>query len=139
MRSIILKSASNYLLPLLLLFAVFILLRGHYQPGGGFVGGLIASVAFVLHAFANGLEKTKEFLKYHPAVFIPIGLATALLSGFAPMVINQPFMKSLWFQDPLPVVGMIGSALFFDIGVFFVVVGVTLTILFTIAETANDD
>lgn len=138
MKTIILRTASNYLLPLLLLFAVFILLRGHYQPGGGFVGGLVASIAFVLHAFANGLEKTKEFLKYHPGLLIPIGLAIALISGFSPMLINEPFMKSLWFDDPLPVVGMIGSALFFDIGVFFVVIGVTLTILFTISETATE-
>jgi len=55
MKTLIFKTASNYLLPLLLLFAVFILLRGHYLPGGGFVGGLIASIAFVIHSFANGL------------------------------------------------------------------------------------
>ena len=138
MRSIILKTASNYLLPLLLLFSVFILLRGHYEPGGGFVGGLIASVAFVLHAFANGLEKTKSFLKYHPGVLIPIGLAISLISGFAPMFLGEAFMKGLWFDTPMPVVGMIGSALFFDIGVFLVVIGVTLTILFTISETTDN-
>jgi multicomponent Na+:H+ antiporter subunit B len=138
MRSVILKTASNYLLPLLLLFSVFILLRGHYQPGGGFVGGLITSVAFVLHAFANGLEKTRAFLKYHPGVVIPIGLAISLLSGLAPMLAEKPFMTGIWFKDPLPVVGMVGSPLFFDIGVFFVVVGVTLTILFTISETTDD-
>jgi multicomponent Na+:H+ antiporter subunit B len=66
MKTIILKTASGYLLPLLLLFAVFILLRGHYEPGGGFVGGLVAAVAFVLHAFANGLKETRKFLKIHP-------------------------------------------------------------------------
>lgn len=137
MRSIILKAASNYLLPLLLLFAVFILLRGHYQPGGGFVGGLITSIAFVLHAFANGLEKTKDFLKYHPGILIPIGLSIALISGMAPMFIGEPFMKGLWFKEPFPVVGLVGTPLFFDIGVFFVVIGVTLTILFTISETAT--
>jgi multicomponent Na+:H+ antiporter subunit B len=138
MKTIILRAASNYLLPLLLLFSVFILLRGHYQPGGGFVGGLIASVAFVLHAFANGLVKTKAFLKYHPGILIPVGLAIALTSGFAPMLVGEPFMKSIWFKDPIPVVGMVGSALFFDIGVYFVVIGVTLTILFTISETAAE-
>ena len=53
MKTLILRTASNYLLPILLLFSIFILLRGHYLPGGGFVGGLIASIAFVLHAFAN--------------------------------------------------------------------------------------
>lgn len=136
MKSLILKTASEYLLPLLLLFSVFILLRGHYEPGGGFVGGLIASIAMVLHYFANGEEKTKEFIPFHPGIFIPIGLSISLLSGFLPLLIGSPFMTGLWYPDPFPVIGMIGTALFFDIGVYFVVVGVTLTIIFTIAESA---
>lgn len=136
MKTIILQTASNYLLPLLLLFSVFILLRGHYLPGGGFVGGLVASIAFVLHAFANGLDKTRTLLRLHPAYFMPVGLAIALLSGLAPMLSALPFMTALWYPTPAPVVGMIGSPLFFDIGVYLVVTGATLTIIFTISETA---
>jgi multicomponent Na+:H+ antiporter subunit B len=135
MKTIILQTASNYLLPLLLLFSFFILLRGHYLPGGGFVGGLVASIAFVLHAFANGLDKTRTLLRLHPAYFMPAGLAIALLSGLAPMLNALPFMTALWFPSPAPVVGMIGSPLFFDIGVYLVVTGATLTIIFTISET----
>lgn len=135
MKSIILKTASNYLLPLLLLFSFFILIRGHYYPGGGFVGGLVAAIAFVLHSFANGLDKTKEFLKYHPGVYIPIGLSVAYLSGLIPMMGGYPHMKGVWFTDPLPVIGMIGTPLFFDIGVYLVVLGISLTILFTISES----
>jgi multicomponent Na+:H+ antiporter subunit B len=134
MKSLILKTASEYLLPLLLLFSVFILMRGHYEPGGGFVGGLIASIALVLHFFANGEEKTRKFLHIHPGIFIPIGLTLSLVSGFLPILIGSPFMTGLWIPDPFPVIGMVGTALFFDIGVYFVVVGVTLTIIFTIAE-----
>jgi multicomponent Na+:H+ antiporter subunit B len=134
MKIILLKTAANYLLPLLLLFSVFILLRGHYEPGGGFVGGLIASIAFILHSLANGLENTKALLKYSPFYFIPFGLSIAILSGLAPMLIGEPFMTVLWFDNPLPVIGLVGSALFFDIGVYLVVIGVTLTILFTISE-----
>ncbi len=135
MKTIILKTASNYLLPLLLLFSVFILLRGHYLPGGGFVGGLVASIAFVLHAFANGLEQTRSLLRIHPAFFMPAGLAIAFLSGLAPLLFGMPFMTALWYPTPAPVVGMIGTPLFFDIGVFLVVTGATLTIIFTISET----
>ena len=62
MKTIIFKTASAYLLPLLLLFSIFILLRGHYLPGGGFVGGLMASIAFVIHSFANGIDKTGTLL-----------------------------------------------------------------------------
>lgn len=138
MKTIILRMASNYLLPLLLLFSVFVLLRGHYLPGGGFVGGLIASIAFVLHAFANGLKTTQKFLVYHPGVLIPTGLAISLLSGFVPLFKKDAFMKGVWFKEPLPVIGNVGTPLFFDIGVYFVVIGVTLTILFTISETTEE-
>ncbi|RBA28621.1 Na+/H+ antiporter subunit B [Flavobacterium tibetense] len=137
MKTLILKTASGYLLPVLLLFSVFILLRGHYLPGGGFVGGLVASIAFVLHAFANGLENTKNLLRIHPGFLMPFGLAIAFISGLAPMFLyDLPFLTGIWFDEPLPVIGMVGSALFFDTGVFLVVIGVTLTIIFTISESA---
>lgn len=137
MKTLILKTASGYLLPVLLLFSIFILLRGHYLPGGGFVGGLVASIAFVLHAFANGLENTKSLLRIHPGFLMPFGLTIAFISGLSPVILTDlPFMTGLWFQDPLPVIGLIGSALFFDTGVYLVVVGVTLTIIFTISESA---
>lgn len=134
MKKIILRTASNYLLPLLLLFSVFVLLRGHYLPGGGFVGGLVASIAFVLHAFANGLRTTQRFLVYHPGFLIPTGLAISLVSGFITLFFGKPFMKGVWLAQPLPVIGKVGTPLFFDIGVYCVVIGVTLTILFTISE-----
>ncbi|MDQ7918591.1 Na+/H+ antiporter subunit B [Mesonia sp. MT50] len=137
MKTIILRTASNYLLPILLLFSIFILLRGHYLPGGGFVGGLIASIAFVLHAFANGLKDTKKLLKFHPGFLMPVGLSLAFLSGLLPVIFfDQAFMTGLWMQDPIPVIGSIGTALFFDVGVYIVVLGVTLTIIFTISESA---
>ena len=135
MKTIIFRTASDYLLPLLLLFSVFILLRGHYLPGGGFVGGLIASIAFVIHSFANGLEKTRNIIKFHPGFLMPIGLVFAIGAGAAPWIVGQPLMSGLWFDDPFPVIGMVGSALFFDTGVYLVVIGVSLTIIFTISET----
>jgi multicomponent Na+:H+ antiporter subunit B len=137
MKTLILRTASNYLLPLLLLFSVFILLRGHYLPGGGFVGGLVASIAFVLHAFANGLKTTQKFLIYHPGILIPIGLTISLFSGFVSLFKKEAFMRGAWFKEPFPVLGSVGTPLFFDLGVYFVVIGVTLTILFTISEATD--
>ncbi|HET8885051.1 MAG TPA: Na+/H+ antiporter subunit B [Salinimicrobium sp.] len=137
MKTIILRTASNYLLPILLVFSVFILLRGHYLPGGGFVGGLIAAVAFVLHAFANDLKETKLLLKIHPGFLIPFGLAISFFSGVFPILFEgSAFMTGIWYPGKIPVLGSMGTALFFDIGVYFVVIGVTLTILFTISESA---
>lgn len=134
MKTIIFKTASVYLLPLLLLFSVFILLRGHYLPGGGFVGGLIASIGFIIHSTANNLSMTRDILKFHPGFLMPIGLALALIAGILPWIGGLPFMTGLWFDQPVPVLGLLGSSLMFDAGVYLVVVGVTLTIIFTIAE-----
>lgn len=99
------------------------------------MGGLIASIAFILHSFANGLMNTKTLFRFHPGLLMPLGLGLAFLSGVAPLVLGLPFMTGIWYPEALPVLGSIGSALFFDIGVYLVVVGVTLTIIFTIADT----
>lgn len=136
MQTIILRTASDYLLPVLLLFSFFILLRGHYLPGGGFIGGLIAAIAFVLDAFANGLKNTKSLLKIHPGFLMPVGLSIAFASAISPLFFDLPLMTGLWASGPIPVIGTIGSALFFDTGVYLVVVGSSLTIILTISETA---
>lgn len=133
MNSSILQTATRYLLPILLLFSVFLLLRGHYYPGGGFVGGLVAAIAFVLHSFAYGTHSTMKILRYKPLSLIPIGLAVATLSMFLPVFWGLPVMTGLWLDEPVPVIGLIGTALFFDIGVYLVVIGAALTILFTIS------
>ncbi len=133
MRSPILQAATKYLLPILLLFSFFLLLRGHYFPGGGFVGGLVAAIAFVLHSFANGTESTMKLLKRKPLSLIPIGLGISVTSVTLPLLFGLPPMTGLWLDQPIPVIGMIGSSLFFDLGVYLVVIGVVLTILFTIS------
>lgn len=130
----ILQTATTYLLPLLLLFSVFVLLRGHYLPGGGFIGGLIASIAFVLHGFAYTIQRTLALFKYRPVNLIPFGLLLCFLSAFAPIFVGKPFFTSLWMEEKIAVIGSVGTPLFFDIGVYLVVIGVVLTILFTISK-----
>ena len=137
MRSIILQAATRYLLPILLLFSVFILLRGHYNPGGGFVGGLVASISFMLHSFAYGTDETMKLLRRKPLSLIPIGLALSVLSMFLPVFFGVPVMTGMWFENPMPVIGTIGTALLFDVGVYLVVIGVVLTILFTISQSVK--
>ncbi len=134
MKSIILRTASTYLLPILLLFSIFILLRGHYYPGGGFVGGLIASIAFVLHGFTNGVDSTLRLMPMHPGVLIPFGLGFSTISMFLPVFWGQPVMTSMWLPMKIPVLGMVGTTLLFDVGIYFVVIGVVLTILFSISQ-----
>lgn len=134
LQNTFLRTAADYLLPLLLLFSVFVLLRGHYLPGGGFVGGLIASIAFVLHSFAYSTRETKQLFRRDPFFLIPVGLSLTFISAILPAFAGEIFLSALWFAESLEVIGSVGSALFFDVGVYVVVVGVVLTILFTISE-----
>lgn len=130
----ILRTSTNYLLPLLILFSIFLLIRGHYLPGGGFVGGLVASIAFVLHSFAYSPVQTLKMFSVQPFFLIPTGLMLCFLSGMLPVLLGHPFMSVVWFADSVVAIGAFGSALLFDIGVYMVVIGVVLTILFTISE-----
>lgn len=130
----ILRTSTNYLLPLLILFSVFLLMRGHYLPGGGFVGGLVASIAFVLHSFAYSPTQTLKMFSVKPFFLIPTGLMICFLSGMLPTLLGHPFMSVVWFADAVVVIGAFGSALIFDLGVYMVVIGVVLTILFSISE-----
>ncbi len=134
MNSVILTTATRVLLPLLLLFSVFLLLRGHNEPGGGFVGGLVAAAAFTLYALAHDVERARRAVGVQPHTLIAIGLLVALASGLPGLIGGDPFMTSRWLGTPLPVVGKVGTPILFDLGVYFTVLGVTLLIEFTLAE-----
>lgn len=134
MGSIILYLAARYLMPLLMVFSVFLLIRGHNEIGGGFVGGLVAAAAFILYAIANNVQEARRILRVQPRVLIAAGLLVSLSSGLIGWLIGKPFMTGLWLKDPLPVIGKIGTPLMFDAGVYLVVIGVTLLIIFTLAE-----
>jgi multicomponent Na+:H+ antiporter subunit B len=135
MRSLILTTATRYLLPLMLLFSVFILLRGHHHPGGGFIGGLVASAAFALYGFAYGMPEARRVLFFDPMKLIGLGLLTAVSSGLLSPIIGQaPFLTPIWGENSYPALGKLGTPLFFDIGVYLTVIGVTLLIILTLAE-----
>ena len=134
MRSLILSTATRYLLPLLLLLSVYLLFRGHHMPGGGFVGGLTAAAAFALYTLAHGVADARTVLRINPRVFIVLGLFTAFSSGCLSLLAGLPFMTGLWSQDRLVVIGKAGTPVLFDIGVYLLVLGVVLTILFSLAE-----
>ena len=136
MTSLILSTASRLLLPLFLAFSIFILLRGHNEPGGGFVGGLIAAAAFALHAIAYDVEKTRTLLAINPRGLIVLGLFLAMISGMISLFIGEPFLTGQWVKISFGSIGELdlGTPLFFDIGVYLTVIGVTLTIILSLAE-----
>jgi multicomponent Na+:H+ antiporter subunit B len=124
-------------MPLLLLFAVFLLLRGHNQPGGGFVGGLVVASSFVLYAIAFGVDASRRALLVRPATLLGVGLLVALTSGLPAVIRGQPFMTAQWVEVPFGRTAVaVGTPLVFDVGVFLAVVGVVLTIVFTLAEVS---
>ena len=129
-NSPIFRTAARLLMPLLLLFSVFLLFRGHNQPGGGFVGGLIAAAAFALYAIAFGVQRARQALLVRPMTLLGAGLLIALVSGLPSVLRGQPFLTALWLSGPVAV----GTPALFDVGVFLVVAGVVLMMIFSLAE-----
>jgi multicomponent Na+:H+ antiporter subunit B len=137
MTSTILRTAARVLMPLLLLFAFFLLLRGHNQPGGGFVGGLVVAASFVLYSIAYGVDAARRALLVDPSTLLGAGLLTALASGLPGVLAGGPFMTAVWIRpDAASRSILVGTPLLFDIGVFLAVVGVVLTIVFTLADVS---
>ncbi len=134
MTSHILKTTTRLLLPLLLLFSLFLLHRGHNEPGGGFVGGLVAAAAFALFTIAYTVREARAILAVPPRVLFGLGLLCAASSGVPAMATGRPFMTALWLPVDLPALGKLGTPFLFDAGVYLVVVGVVLMIIFSLAE-----
>lgn len=135
MNSLILRIATRFMLPLLLLFSVFLLLRGHNSPGGGFSGGLVAASAFVLYSFAFGVPETRRALIAEPRALIAVGLLVALASGGLAMLGGMSFLTGLWEKIAVSDVTIdLGTPFVFDIGVYLVVIGFTLSIILPLAE-----
>ncbi len=131
MSTLILRTASRPIIVLMLIFAVYLLLRGHNLPGGGFVAGLAAAIALVLGEYAYGRQAVLVALPIVPQSILVVGLATALLSGMLAAAAGAPFLTGLWiFPLGLP----LGTPLLFDVGVFLVVVGGVVTLITALEE-----
>ncbi|CAN7304090.1 monovalent cation/H+ antiporter subunit A [Variovorax paradoxus] len=124
------------LLPLAVLVSVYFFMRGHNAPGGGFVAGLVMSVALVLQFIVSGTEWVEEHLRIYPRRWIAAGLLLALATGSGAVLFGYPFLTTHTAHLHLPVLGElhVPSALFFDIGVFALVLGATMLILTALAH-----
>lgn len=130
--SLILRTATRLLVPLLLLFSIYLLMEGHSAPGGGFPGGLIGAGAFALYAIAFGVQQARSALPAMPGTWIGGGILLILLSGAAPMVAGRPFLDTLWWSIPTPAGPAIdfGTPYLFEAGIYMVVAGTVLSIIF---------
>ena len=137
MNSVILRAGTRYLVGLLLVFSVYMLLRGHNEPGGGFIGGLIGATGFVLYSIGWGTTQAREALRLMPQTIAVAGLGIALLAGLAAAVFGDPLFTGQWLflgatetDKGLP----LSTVLVFDIGVYLVVFGSILTLAFAMEE-----
>jgi multicomponent Na+:H+ antiporter subunit B len=130
MNSLILKTSSRLVLPAAILFSIYVLLRGHNAPGGGFIGGLVAAAGIAVHALPRGRDSLLRTLRVSPKALIGAGLLLALASGLPALLLATPYLTHQW---PFPAWG-IGTTLVFDVGVYLCVVGSVLGFLATYLE-----
>ncbi|MDJ0953644.1 MAG: MnhB domain-containing protein [Acidimicrobiia bacterium] len=120
----------------LLVFSLYLLLAGHNQPGGGFAGGLVAGIAVLLVWAAGGTTTVRRVLPLRSTVLMGTGLVVAALTGFASFIPGLEFLESGYVEVSIPLVGEVKfvSALLFDIGVYLVVVGMSLGLIKALGE-----
>jgi len=139
MNTLIFRTIAPFLTALMLLFSVFILLRGHNEPGGGFIGGLIAASALAIYGIANGVPPVRRAIRIHPLAIAGAGLLMSTAAGLISIAAAVPFMTGLWIYPTI--LGLevpLSSVMLFDIGVYFVVLGAITAIALALEEREDD-
>ncbi len=133
---LMLRLVARPMLPLALMISVFIFLRGHNMPGGGFIAGLITSVALILQYVASGVDWTEDRVPFKYHTLIGLGLLFAIIAGTGSLAFGYPFLTSTFGHIHWPVVGTfeLASAMVFDLGVYLTVIGATLLALVSIGR-----
>ncbi|MBG6070613.1 MULTISPECIES: monovalent cation/H+ antiporter subunit A [unclassified Polaromonas] len=143
-QPLMLRVAARMLLPLALVVTLYIFMRGHNQPGGGFIAGLITAVALVLQYMARGQSRAEALLRADGGNrfvrWIGIGLGIAGLTGIGAFVLGQPFLTSAHGHPDVPLLGQLplATAALFDLGVYITVVGATLLTLSTLGTVSRE-
>ncbi len=138
---LMLARVSQALLPIALLVSAYIFLRGHNLPGGGFIAGLITSVAIIQQYIANGVQFMKGRLLLNYQWLIGLGLLIATLTGMGSWLFGRPFLTSWFDHFHLPLLGdfELASAMLFDLGVYLTVIGATLLILANLGQLTTPE
>ena len=130
------------MMPLLLLFSLFLFFRGHNLPGGGFIAGVASGIGMLLLILANGKAIIPSLYPYDPIRLCAWGLSIAFLSGLIGLLAGDPFLTHYHYKtSDFPILGdlYLGTPLLFDLGVFLVVLGVILKISFVLFEALSTD
>lgn len=124
MNTLIFRTIAPLLTVVMLVFSVFVLLRGHNEPGGGFIGGLIAASAIAIYGMAAGAGAARQALRLHPTAIAGLGVVLATLAGVLSLAYDVPFLTGLWSIFHLGDTEVaLSTPMLFDIGVYLVVFG----------------
>ncbi len=139
MNTIIFRTIAPLIVAIMLVFAVYVCLRGHNEPGGGFIGGLIAASAIAILGMAIGARPAKAALRVNPMSIAGFGVFIAGLSGLLSLFTGSPFMTSIWLylnlgQSTVP----LSTPMIFDIGVFLVVFGTISAVALGLEGNSGD-
>jgi len=136
MNSVILQIASKYVRWLLIIFSVIMLIRGHNLPGGGFIGGMLAGLSLAYKGFAYTPGILEKEMKIKPEYIMAFGLLLIFISVWPGILLKTALMEGVWFTIPFPFTEgyKFGTPFLFDIGVYFIVIGVTVLFLFSLTE-----
>ena len=126
----------EWLFPVILVFAVYLWIRGHDMPGGGFAAGITLSIALIVQYMAAGTRRVEARLRVQPARWIGYGMLLAVLTGAGAWLFGRPFLTSHFSYLDIPLLGRmpVASALLFDLAVFLLVVGATALVLIALAH-----
>jgi multicomponent Na+:H+ antiporter subunit A len=121
----------------ILVFSLYLLAAGHNQPGGGFAGGLVAGVAIVLAWAGGGTELVRRIVPLRSSALMGAGLLVSTVTGLTPLVLDMSFLESGYVEFAIPLIGDVKlvSALLFDIGVYLLVVGMSLALVRALGES----
>ncbi|MCL4639149.1 MULTISPECIES: MnhB domain-containing protein [Olivibacter] len=132
MKTAILQAAVKVLMPIFLVYSLYLLFRGHDSPGGGFIAALVLSIGLIFHMIAFGVPETQQTYKIDTMILTGIGLLLSFSSAILSMIFGEGFFYALWSDITVKGIGTISSVLLFDIGVYMAVTGAILKIAFAI-------
>lgn len=139
MNTIIFRTIAPLIVAIMLVFSVYVCLRGHNEPGGGFIGGLIAASAIAIFGMSSGVERVRAAIRVDPMAFAGFGVFIAALSGLLSLFTGSPFMTSIWlYVDLGETVLPLSTPMVFDIGVYFVVFGTISAIALALEGEGGD-
>ena len=129
--TVIAETITQWSFPVIFLYSLYLLLAGHNNPGGGFIAGVMTAAALVLQYVVFGMREVQRVTPSSYLGLVALGLTLALGTGLGSLVLGWGFLKSGILHLQIPLFGEVEvvSAFVFDVGVYFIVVGVTLTVI----------